>query len=314
MEGLEYYQNYLATVHPVRKTAGQKGEARRWLLRELKRLGWKAHEETYGKLNGSVNIVAGDPETAEVFLCTHYDTGSRMLAPNFVSPTNVAAHVVYHFAAAAVLFAAVFAASLAVCFPLDKPEWMLPLFMVLAVAALGFAAFGPANRANANGGDSGLLALLAAAAEIGCNKRVCLVLFDNNERNLLGASAFKKRHIGAATNRLFLDLDCVGDGENLLLLPSKHSRWDAPLLDALAEAFSEGEEARPVLRSKGLHYYPSDNRRFKFHVAICACRHLAGLGYYIPHLRTKKDTVLRPENIAYTARSLARFVPLYLGE
>ena len=62
MEGVEYYKNYLSTVHPIRKTAGQKSEARQWLLRELKRSGWKACEETYGKFNGSVNIIAGDPD------------------------------------------------------------------------------------------------------------------------------------------------------------------------------------------------------------------------------------------------------------
>jgi len=191
---------------------------------------------------------------------------------------------------------------------------MLPLFMALAVAALGFAAFGPANKANANSGDSGVAALLALAREAAYDKRVCLVLFDNNERNLLGASAFKKRHIDAASSRLFINLDCIGDGENLLLLPSKHSRWDGPLLDALREAFPEREEVRPVLRTKGLHYYPSDNRRFKFHVAVCACRYLAGLGYYIPHLGTGKDTALRLENVAYAARSLARFLPLYLAD
>lgn len=314
MEGVEYYQNYLSAVHPVRRTAGQKSEVRRWLMRELKRAGWKAHEETYGRFNGSVNIVAGDPEKAEVFLCTHYDTGARMIVPDFVSPTNVAAHVLYHAAAAAAVFAVVFGVSLAVCFPLNKPRWMLPMFLVLAVAALGLLAFGPANRNNANSGDSGLLALLALANETAFDRRVCLVLFDNNERNLLGASAFKKKHIEAATTRLFIGLDCLGDGENLLLLPSRHSRWDGPLLDALAAAFPEGEEVRPVLRSKGLHYYPGGNRRFKFHVAVCACRYLAGLGYYIPHLRTKKDTVLRPENITCAARGLARFLPLYLEE
>jgi len=314
MEGLEYYINYLSTVHPVRKTAGQKNEVRQWLLRELKRSGWKAREESYGKFNGSVNIVAGDPEKAEVFICSHYDTGSRMLIPNFVSPTNVPAHVLYHAVSAIALFAAVFAVSLAVCFPLDKPQWMLPLFLALAVVSLGFAAFGPANKTNANSGDSGVAALLALAREAAFDKRVCLVLFDNNERNLLGASAFKKKHINAASSRLFIDLDCLGDGENLLLLPSRHSRWDGPLLDALREAFPEGEVVRPVLRTKGLHYYPSDNRRFKFHVAVCACRYLAGLGYYIPHLSTGKDSVLRLANIDYAVRCLARFLPLYLAD
>lgn len=69
---------------------------------------------------------------------------------------------------------------------------------------------------------------------------------------------------------------------------------------------------RPRVLTKGLQYYPSDNKKFKFHVSVCACRYLAGLGYYIPHLRTKKDTVLDVKNIAFTSRSLARFIPAYL--
>lgn len=312
MEGIAHLKNYLLTVHPVRKSAGEKAEFRQWLLRELKRAGWKAHEETYGKFNGSVNVVAGDPERAEVFLCAHYDTGSRMLVPNFVSPTNVLAHVIYHVAAALALVAVAFLASLAVSFPMNQPGLMLPLFLILAVAELWVAAYGPANRSNANGNSSGVLALMAAAREAGFDKRVCLVFLDNNERTLLGASAFKKKHAEQASKRLFLNLDCVGDGEDLLLIPSKYSRWDGDLLSALETAFRSGEEMRPRVLTKGLQFYPSDGRKFKFHVDLCACRYLAGLGYYIPHLRTKKDTVLEEGNVAYIARSLGRFLEAYL--
>ncbi|MDE7219726.1 MAG: hypothetical protein K2O45_08915, partial [Oscillospiraceae bacterium] len=194
MEDIAHLKEYLLTVHPVRKTGGQKKEFRQWLLRELKRAGWRAGEETYGKLNGSVNVVAGDPERAEVFLCAHYDTGSRMPVPNFVSPTNVMAHVCYHLAAAIGLVAAALLVSFAVSFPLNQPGLMLPLFLVLAVAGLWISAYGPANRSNANGNSSGVLALLAAAKEAGFDKRVCLVFLDNNERTLLGASALKKKH------------------------------------------------------------------------------------------------------------------------
>ena len=310
MKDIQDIKKYLLTVHPVRRTSGQKAECRQWILRELKRAGWRPREETYGKLNGSVNIVAGDPDRANVFLCTHYDTASRMLLPDFVSPTNVAAHVVYHFTAALLLAAAAFALALAVSFPLNKPELMLPLFLILALAALWVSAYGPANRNNANGNSSGVLALLAAAYAAGYNKRVCLVFLDNNERNLQGSSAFKRAHPGKAAQTLFVNLDCVGDGENLLLIPSKASRWDGELLEALEEAFPEKDGCR--LLTKGLQYYPSDNRRFKFHVTVCACRYLAGLGYYIPHLRTKKDTVLREKNIACIARGMTRFLPLYL--
>ncbi len=311
---IESLKKYMLTLHPVRRTAAQKREFRQWLLRELKRAGWKAEEESYGRFNGSVNVVAGDPERAEVFFCAHYDTGSRMLLPNFVSPTNVLAHICYHLASALGLVAMAFLLSLAVSFPLNQPKLMLPLFLALAVAGLWLAAYGPANQENANGNSSGVLALLAAAKEAGYDRRVCMVFLDNNERTLLGASAFKKRHVEQASKRLFVNLDCVGDGENLLLIPSKYSRWDGALTEALDAAFPEGEELRPKLLVKGLQYYPSDGRKFKFRVDICACRYLAGLGYYIPWLRTKRDTVLEEGNIAYVVRGLVRFLTAYLGD
>lgn len=314
MDHIERFKEYLLTVHPVRKTGYQKREFRDWLMSEMKRSGWKAHEETYGKLNGSVNVVAGDPDRAVVFLCAHYDTAARMLFPDFVSPTNVPAHICYHFAAGFLLVAAALAVSFAVCFPLHLPALMLPLFLVLAVIALGVSAYGPANKRNANGNTSGVLALLAMARELKRDGRVCFLFLDNNEKNLLGASAFKKKHFTAADRALFLNFDCVGEGEHLLLMPSKHSRWDADLLAALREAFPDGEEMVSHVLDKGLTYYPSDSRKFKFHVAVCACRRLAGLGYYIPHLRTGKDTALAEGNIAYIARSAARFLPLYLRE
>ena len=314
MNDIQDIKKYLLTVHPVRRSAGEKAACRQWIMGELKRAGWRPREETYGKFNGSVNIVAGDPDRANVFLCTHYDTASRMLLPDFVSPTNVFAHVAYHLTAAVLLAAAAFCLALAVSFPLGKPELMLPLFLILAVGGLWLAAYGPANQSNANGGSSGVTALLAAARAVERDKRVCLVFLDNNERSLLGASAFKKRHIDRATQNLFIDIDCVGDGEHLLLLPSKHSRWDGRLLEALEEAFPQGGAMEPHLRAKGLHYYPSDNRKFKFHVVVCACRYLAGLGYYIPRLRTRRDTALDEDNIAYVAEGLARFLPLYLEQ
>lgn len=314
MESIENLKKYLLTVHPVRKTAAQKEEFRRWLTGELKRSGWKAHEESYGKFNGSVNVVAGDPDRAAVFLCAHYDTAARSLLPNFVSPTNVAAHIVYHLASALLLAAAAFVISFAVSFPLNQPGLMLPLFLILAVALLWTAAYGPASRANANSNTSGVLALLAIAKAASFDRRVCLVFLDNNARNLLGSSAFRRKHANQAGGVLFFNFDCVGDGEHLLLMPSKYSRWDAPLLEALEDAFPDTGEVHPRVLRKGLQYYPSDHRRFKYHVAVCACRYLAGLGYYIPHLGTKRDTVLEEKNIEYIARGMARFLPAYLDE
>ena len=313
METINHLKQYILTVHPVRKSDRDKAEFRKWATSELKKAGWRVQEETYGKFNGSVNLVAGDPEKAELFLCAHYDTTSRMIVPNFVSPTNVLAHICYHLAAAAVMVVLAFAVSLAVSFPLNQPGLMMPLFLVLAVGLLWISARGPANKNNANSNSSGVAALLRLARAVKDHKRVCLVLFDNNGKNMLGATGFKKKHIEQATQRLFVNLDCVGDGEHMLLMPSKHSRWDGDMLDALNEAFSGGADVQGRVLSQGLMYYPSEHRKFKFHVAVCACRRLAGLGYYIPHLRTKKDTVMDEQNILFLAERMPRFVEQYLS-
>lgn len=312
MEYTEKIKDVLLRLCPVRRSAAQKADFREWLLRELRRSGWRASEERYGRTNGSVNVIAGDPDRATVFLTARYDTASRMLLPDFVSPTNVAAHVLYHTLIALLLVAAALVLSFAVSFPLDQPGLMLPLFLILLLVLLFFAAFGPSNPSNANGNTSGVLALLAAAKAIRHDDRVCIVFFDNNARNLLGAGAFKKAHPDAARNCLFINFDCVGDGEHLLLMPSRPCRWDSKLLAALEEGFQDTEAVQVHLLTRGLHYYPSDHRRFKFHVAAAACHHLGGLGYYIPRLRTKRDTVLRVENIDCIAAGIARFLPLYL--
>lgn len=314
MEDLAKLKEYLLTIHPVRKTGRQKEEFRKWLSGELRRSGWRSHEESYGKFNGSVNVVAGDPDKATVFLCTHYDTASRMLVPNFVSPTNAAAHVVYHFVTALAMVVAALLVSFAVSFPLNQPKLMLPLFVILAIGLLWVSVYGPANQHNANSNTSGVLALLAISKALPHNKRVCLLFLDNNERNLLGANAFRKKHPNAAANALFINFDCVGDGENLLLMPSKYSRWDEELLTALGDAFLEEKSVHPKVLTQGLIYYPSDHKKFKFHVAVCACHHLAGLGYYIPRLRTKRDTQLSLDNISCIAEGITRFIPQYLEE
>ena len=304
----------LLKLFPVRRSGAQKADFREWLAREMKGAGYRCKEERYGKTNGSVNVVAGDPDRATVFLVAHYDTPSRMLVPNFVSPTNVPAHFLYHFVTAFLLLALALVVSFAVTFPINQPKATFPLFVLLALGVLFWTAFGPPNRSNANGNTSGVAALLAIAARVPRDKRVCFVFLDNSERNFLGAGAFRKQHMAAGDNCLFFNFDCVGDGDHFLFLLSRVCRWDGDLINALLDAFPAAGEKQAHVLDKGMMYYPSDHRKFKFHVAVCACRRLAGLGYYIPHLRSRRDTVLEVANIDYLAEGMARFLPLYLKQ
>ena len=126
----------LLKLFPVRRSGAQKADFREWLAREMKGAGYRCKEERYGKTNGSVNVVAGDPDRATVFLVAHYDTPSRMLVPNFVSPTNVPAHFLYHFVTAFLLLALALVVSFAVTFPINQPKATFPLFVLLALGVL----------------------------------------------------------------------------------------------------------------------------------------------------------------------------------
>jgi len=312
MDTIEKTKELLLTLFPVRRSAGQKEEFRKWLVKELKRAGHKAAEESYGKYNGTVNVIAGDPERATVFLAAHYDTATRMLLPNFVSPTNPFFHVGYHFLVGFVLVVLALVLSFVVTFPVDRPDLTFPLFVIFAVGILLITAYGPANRNNANNNTSGVLALLSVAREMPRNERICYVFFDNNERSLLGAKSFKKKHPGAERT-LMIDFNCVGNGEKLLLMPSKHSRWDEELMAALDEAFAGVDTDRVKLINQGLVYYPTDGRKFKFHLSVVACK--KGLfGYHIPHLNSKKDTQLDCGNVRLLAEGMTRFLPAYLAQ
>ena len=44
---------------------------------------------------GGTNIVIGDPQNAKYLITAHYDTPARLLWPNYLFPTNLAASLLF---------------------------------------------------------------------------------------------------------------------------------------------------------------------------------------------------------------------------
>ena len=84
-----------------------------------------------------------------------------------------------------------------------------------------WAYFGKANTHTANDNTSGVITIIEAA----CNMpeefrdRVCFILFDNEEKGLLGSKALAKKYKNIKQNKLVINFDCVSDGDYLLFLP-----------------------------------------------------------------------------------------------
>jgi len=131
------------------------------------------------------------------------------------------------------------------------------------------------------------------------------VLFDHEEMGLLGSAAYAKAHKKELPGKLVVNFDCVGDGDNLMLILSRDA---GDLAEPLRTAFTgEGEKQFLIENAKGT-LYPSDQISFKRSVGAAAFRRHPKIGLYISRIHTKKDTICEEENIRLLLAGVERYL------
>lgn len=296
--------SYIETLQerfPVRKTRAQKEDFRTWAISEAAYLGYEAKVE--GK--SSKNVVIGDADKARVIFTAHYDTPPTLPIPNFITPCNVGIYMLYQFVLVLgmMLICAIPAtlAGLTLGIEAAFTAWDMCLLGLLLLLI-----FGPANPHNANDNTSGVVTVLEAMARIPQDKRdkVAFILFDNEEKGMLGSNNFASKHKQIKANTLLVNMDCVGVGETILFFSPKKARQHEKF-DLLRNSIN-AQQGRQVewLNMEG-HMYPSDQSNFKCGVAVCACKKGKRMGYYCSKIHTKHDTVADAGNISFIADGLA---------
>ena len=286
----------------MRKTKKQKEAFRAWLCEELRKLGYDSAEETG---NFSTNVIVGDPDGAKVLFTAHYDTCPVLPIPNFITPRSFLWYLLYQLLLVLPMLLLAVGAEVGVlllweaAFGRACPMWLAlgVVYLVLGFF-LWWIYFGPANRSTANDNTSGVITLLEIAQALPeeLRSQVCLVFFDNEEKGLLGSSAFAAAHKNVKKNTLLVNFDCVSDGDYIQLFPTRRLKKDCGAVAALEGAFSgSGKKTVEVVTSGG--FYPSDQTRFKRGVGVCALRRSRLFGFYMTDIHTKKDTTLEWENI-----------------
>jgi len=171
--------------------------------------------------------------------------------------------------------------------------------------------FGPANKNNVNDNTSGVAAVMELMQRLPAEQRgkAAFILFDNEEKGMLGSSAYASSHKAVKKDKLIINMDCVGDGENVLFFANKKTRSLAAF--PLLEEAMQGAKGRNFLMNKLENcVYPSDQSQFKHGIAVCACNKMKVIGYYCDKIHTKKDTVCEQENLDFIANGLAQFVDM----
>ena len=304
------YADRIAREYPLRCKPKEKEAFRLYLMGALREMGYTPKlqsRETALKIGGNVtNVVVGDPETARLVLVAHYDTPLKSLLPPLLMPGRPLTALLYLALTPLLVMLGSLVASFALTMPLNAPHWTLPLFLMLLLAALLYLRFGPAETRNLNDNTSGVAALLETAAALTPHYRgqVAFAFLDGAFGGMSGAKALRKAY-PATREKVVVNVNCVAEGAEILVLPSRQNRWNGEALDAILESFENGEHTTVFLKTDGLIYYPSDNRAFRYSFAICACDKVSGFGRLIRPLRA---TSIDDEHITILKNGLCKLI------
>ena len=282
---------------PVRKTKKQKQQFRDAVQSYLKTIGYDSTIEK-GSM-GARNIVIGNPETAKYLVTAHYDTPANMFLPNLVTPCNLAVYSFYQVLIVGLFITLSIGAGVLATLAARNADFGSAVGIISYWILLLLIMVGPANKNNANDNTSGVVTVLEIAKSLPENYRdqVCFVLFDLEEAGLIGSSSYQKAHKKHTANQLVLNMDCVGDGNEIVMFPTKKLKKDADRQADLRRICGTWGVKSIALHEKGFSFYPSDQANFPYGVGIGAFHRSRWAGLYYSRIHTNKDTVLEETNV-----------------
>ncbi len=290
---------------PVRKSGKQKTAFQDAVCNYASSLGYpvKVEKGTFGVRN----IVIGNPVKARHLLTAHYDTPAALPFPNLITPCNLWAFLGYQLIITLVILfpSCLFSGLVILLTSSGSLGFYAWYFFFLACFILMLA--GPANKNNFNDNTSGVITVLEIAKALsgGGREDVAFVLFDLEEMGLLGSSAYQSAHKKETGHQIIWNMDCVGNGDEILLFPTGKLKRDAEKMQLLQDVCTSQDGKSISVRAKGFRFYPSDQSNFPYGVGIAAfCRHKI-FGLYCGRIHTKRDTVLQKENITLLCKTLS---------
>lgn len=289
----------ILAAYPVRKSKKQKRAFREEVQTLAESWGYAFSTEKSGF--GGKNLIIGDPAKAKYLFTAHYDTCVRLPVPNLITPKSLPLFLLYQLALCAFLLILLLVLpqllSVAAGLLVGAEEGHI-VYQIAFWSLYLLIFFGPANKTNANDNTSGVITALETAGSLPEHQRdkVCFILFDLEEAGLLGSMGYAGKHKKEIKNQIVLNLDCVGDGDELYFFPTKKLKKSPEKLEFLDKAAGTFGNKSITIHKKGFSVYPSDQANFPYGVGICALRRYRGT-LYMSRIHTSRDTVLEETNV-----------------
>ena len=296
------------TAFPIRRSKKQKQAFRDAVISYCAGLGYATKVEK-GSM-GAQNLIIGDPSRAKYLVTAHYDTPASIGIPNVITPCNLVTFILYQLFVVAVFFAVSIAAALPAALLTENRQLAFAVWYVVYFGLLFLMMFGPANKSNANDNTSGVVTVLETLRTMPENQRekAAFILFDLEEAGLIGSSSYRKAHKAETDRQVILNLDCVGDGSEIVFFPTKKLCKDKTALAHLGKAAGRYGPKSIAVCAKGFRTYPSDQKNFPYGVGIAAFRRKKGIGLYCARIHTKKDTILEETNVNLLRAALTTLI------
>lgn len=256
----------------------------------------------------SRNLVVGNPEQAEVLLCAHYDTCTRLPFPNFITPKRPVISICYSLLIVVPILLLMVLTSRVLSLWIHDSMLLYWVNMGIYLLFLVLLLSGPANRHTANDNTSGVITLLEIYNSLteAEREKVCFVFFDNEEQGLIGSAQFRKKYKKIMKNKLLINYDCVSDGDIFLFGISKPANQKYRV--SITNTFQSEDNKTVMLEQLKKIYYPSDQAGFPMAIAVAALKYKKPFGYYMDRIHTNRDTVFDEENIRFLTKQTTRFI------
>ena len=300
--------DYLNENYPVRRKKEQKAAFRGHVVSSLEKKGVPVKIETT-KNGKNENVVIGNPESAKLVFTAHYDTPATSIVPNLMMPRNGVLLYIFHFLPIIAILIASLVPALLISTALEMEILYPIIFLVLYFGLFYLLYFTFTNKNNYNDNTSGVATLLEIIDKLP-EEKLCdcaFILFDNEELGKLGSKAYFKDHKEFMRDKLVINFDCVGNGDNILFIAMKGAEQ--------REEYKSFKESVTGNESYSVSYYGirgsqgnSDHKSFPAGVCCMACSKTKNGILYTARIHTNKDTKVKNENIDFLSDSVLSYV------
>lgn len=335
---MKYIRNIYRDINEnymIRNNKRQKDSFKTYLKKQLKKSGIDLIDDTgkttprsfmFPALKCNYNNLESKNSSYDFVITAHYDTPKNMLLLpiiNSIKKVNPLNKIIKNGSLMDFINALIFSSIILITMIFNALNINLPsiveifLYFVSAIELLMLiiSALPINNSKNMNDNTSGILSILLLAHKIKkfnnskLSNRVKFILFDNEEKGLVGSKGHNEKYEDIYKNKIVINLDCVGLGDSVIVSYINKADMKDDNINSIFSILENNFSEKGCNVLKAYKHGSSDYLTFKDSRAISISLNEKGLfNYIIPYMHTSKDRYIDLDNLEIVTDSLVQAI------